>query len=109
MTRRRTRFWPRLTRSSRGVQAKPVEQATLDRAIVKLRSGFYDTLTQLNGFGRADLLASFALFDDKPERINTLEAEFRKVTPELLQKTAREYLRKTNRTVLIIEPAAAGK
>jgi zinc protease len=90
-----------------GVQAKPVDKATLDRAIVKLRSGFYDTLATFNGFGRADLLSSFALFDDKPERINTLEAEFRKVTPELLQRTAREYLRKTNRTVLTIEPAAA--
>jgi predicted Zn-dependent peptidase len=89
-----------------GVQSKPVDKATLDRAIVKLRSNLYDTLTNLNGFGRADLLSSFALFDDKPERINTLEAEFRKVTPELIQRTAREYLRKTNRTVLTIEPAA---
>jgi zinc protease len=89
-----------------GVQSKPVDRATLARAIVKLRSNFYDTLTTLNGFGRADLLSSFALFDDKPERINTLEAEFRKVTPELIQKTAREYLRRTNRTVLTIEPAA---
>jgi zinc protease len=92
-----------------GVQSKPIDRETLDRAIVKLRSSFYDTLTTLNGFGRADLLSSFALFDDKPERINTLEAEFRKVTPELMQKTAREYLRKTNRTVLTIEPAAASK
>ncbi len=42
------------------------------------------------GFGRADLLACFALFDDDPARINRLEAEFRKVTPELIQKTAQE-------------------
>jgi predicted Zn-dependent peptidase len=90
-----------------GVQSKPIDRGTLDRALVKLRSNFYDTLTTLNGFGRADLLASFALFDDQPERINTLEAEFRKVTPELMQRTAREYLRKTNRTVLTIEPAAS--
>lgn len=89
------------------VQDKPVDRATLDRALVKLRSGFYDTLTQLNGFGRADLLASFALFDDDPSRINRLESEFRKVTPELLQKTAREYLRPAARTVLVIEPGAA--
>ena len=41
----------------------------------------------------ADLLASFALFDDDPAKINRLEAEFRKVTPELIQKTAQEYLR----------------
>jgi len=52
------------------------------------------------------MLACFALFDDNPARINSLEAEFRKVTPELIQKTAREYLRKTNRTVLEIEPGA---
>jgi predicted Zn-dependent peptidase len=26
------------------------------------------------------------------------------VTPELIQKTAREYLRPTNRTILTIEP-----
>jgi predicted Zn-dependent peptidase len=89
------------------VQTKPIDQKMIDRAVVKLRSNFYDTLTTLNGFGRADLLASFALFDDKPERINMLEAEFRKVTPDLLQRTAREYLRKTNRTVLTIEPGGA--
>ena len=91
------------------VQSKPIEQKMIDRALVKLRSNFYDTLTQLSGFGRADLLASFALFDDKPERINMLEAEFRKVTPELIQRTAREYLRKTNRTVLVVEPAGAAR
>ena len=49
----------------------------------------------------------FALFDDDPSRINRLEAEFRKVTPALIQKTAQEYLRPTNRTVLIVEPGQA--
>ena len=63
-----------------------------------------DTMTQFGGFGRADLLASYALFDDKPDNINQIEANFRKVTPELIQKTAREYLRKTNRTIVIIKP-----
>jgi predicted Zn-dependent peptidase len=89
-----------------GVQAKPVDRATLDRALVKIRSGFYDVLTQQSGFGRADLLACFALFDDNPARINTLETEFRKVTPEMIQRTAREYLRTSNRTVLAVEPAS---
>ena len=84
------------------VQDKPVDQAVIDRAIVKLRSGLYDTMTQFGGFGRADLLASFALFDDKPENINQIEANFRKVTPALIQKTAKEYLRKTNRTIVIL-------
>lgn len=84
------------------VQDKPVSQKDIDRAIVKLRSGLYDTMTQFGGVGRADLLASFALFDDDPSEINRIEANFRKVTPELVQKTAKEYLRKTNRTVVII-------
>jgi len=89
------------------VQNKPVDKKTLDRAITKLRSDFYDTVGALNGFGTADLLASFALFDDNPARINQLEPEFRKVTPQILQRTAREYLRSTNRTVLVIETKKA--
>jgi zinc protease len=89
------------------LQDAPVPQAAIDRALVKLRSSLYDSLTQINGFGTADLLASFALFDNDPSRINRLEAEFRKVTPALLQKTAQDYLRPTNRTVLIVEPGQA--
>lgn len=84
------------------LQNKPVDQATIDRAIVKLRSGLYDTMTQFGGVGRADLLASFALFDDKPTNINDIETNFRKVTPVLIQKTAKDYLRKTNRTVVVV-------
>ncbi len=91
------------------LRSKPVDQKTLDRALVKMRSTLYDQVDQFNGFGKADLLASFALFDDNPSRINTLEEQFRKVTPTLIQKTAQEYLRPTNRTVLTVEvkPAAA--
>jgi len=53
-----------------------------------------------------NLLASFALFEDNPAKINDLENEFNKVTPELVKKTAKEYLRSTNRTILIIDPKA---
>jgi zinc protease len=88
------------------IRSTPVDRATLDRALVKMRSDLYAMQEQLFGFGRADLLASFALFDDDPERINHLEENFAKLTPELLQKTAREYLRKTNRTILTVEPKA---
>jgi predicted Zn-dependent peptidase len=89
------------------LRTKPVDKATLDRALVKLRSSLYDSIGQFSGFGLADLLASFALFDDDPARVNTLVGQFEKVTPELIQKTAREYLRPENRTVLIREPKAA--
>ena len=85
------------------LRTKPVTQAQLDRALVKFRSSLYDSLGQFNGFGRADMLASFALFDDNPGRINDIESQLRKVTPALMQKTAAEYLQPTNRTVLVVE------
>ncbi|MBI2427374.1 MAG: insulinase family protein [Ignavibacteriales bacterium] len=85
------------------IRNAPVDKATIDRALVKLRSDLYDNFSGLFGFGTADMLASFALFDDNPARINTLEDEFKKVTPELIQKTAQEYLRPTNRTILVLE------
>jgi len=88
------------------VRSAPVDKATFDRALVKMRSDLYAMQESFVGFGRADLLASFALFDDDPERINHLEESFAKLTPELLQKTAQEYLRKTNRTILTVEPKA---
>lgn len=91
------------------IQNKGVTQAEIDRAIVKLRSGLYDTMQQLGGVGRADLLACFALFDDKPQMINEIEANFRKVTPKDIQATAKEYLRKTNRTVVIVNPEKSDK
>ena len=86
------------------IRTQGLDQATLDRARVKMRSDLYASLEQFAGFGRANLLASFALFDDDPARINRLEEEFAKVTPELVRKTAQEYLRPGNRTVYLIKP-----
>jgi predicted Zn-dependent peptidase len=89
------------------LQAKPVDTDLLARSVVKMRSYLYDSMTQFGGFGRANLLSCFALFDDDPARINSLEANFRSVTPELIQTTSQQYLRSTNRTVLLVEPGAA--
>lgn len=95
-----------LDREIQKLDKEGVSQELLDLAIVKMRSRLYDQVSQLYGFGKADLLASFALFENDPKRINQLESEFRKVTPELIQKTLREYLRPTNRTILTINPLA---
>ena len=84
---------------------KPVDAETLARAKVKLRSSLYDTIGQFGGFGLMDLLASFALFDDDPARVNTLDSKFDQVTPALVQKAAQEYLRTGNRTVVELNPA----
>jgi len=89
------------------VRTEPVDAETLARAQVKWRSGYYDNVANFWGFGRADLLASLALFDDNPQQINEFEAEMATVTPELILQTAKEYLRPGNRTVLVLEAGAA--
>jgi len=84
------------------VRTQPLDQALLDRALIKTRSGLYNIMG--SGFGRADMLASLALFDDNPARINNIENELRKITPAMVQKAAQEYLRPTNRTILTVVP-----
>jgi len=88
------------------VQNELVDADTLTRAKIKWRSNFYNNASETFGFGRADLLASLALYDDNPARINEFEAEIMKVTPEIIQATAQEYLRSSNRTILVLEAGA---
>jgi predicted Zn-dependent peptidase len=64
----------------------------------------YDDIGRLGGFGLVNMLASFALYDDDPARVNTLDEKFAQITPELIQKTAQEYLRPGNRTVIELQP-----
>jgi zinc protease len=90
------------------VRTAGLDHAALDRARVKMRSDLYASLEQFAGFGGANLLASFALFDDDPSRINQLEDGFAKVTPAVIQKTAEEYLRPGNRTVYVVTPGKTG-
>ncbi|BCO19649.1 peptidase M16 [Alteromonas sp. KC3] len=86
------------------LQETPLSEEEMERAIVKIRSSLFDAVDGFYGFGRADLLASFALFDNAPSKINELEANFKKVTPEIIAKTVKEYLRPTNRTILTVTP-----
>ncbi len=86
------------------LREKPVDAQLLDRSKVKLRSSMYDSMGQFGGFGLMDMLASFALFDDDPARVNALDQKFQQVTPELILKTAKEYLRSGNRTVIDLQP-----
>ena len=84
-----------------------IDQQMLDQAIVKIRSQLYDDIGGTFGLGRADLLCSFALFDDNPDRINTLEDEFKKIDVETVKNTIDNYLRTSNRTVLEVNPLLA--
>jgi predicted Zn-dependent peptidase len=90
-----------------GLRTTPVDRETLDRALLKFRSGFYDTLGSGFGTGRANLLAAFALFDDDPSKINQILDRMSEVTPERIRSVAQEYLRPSNRTVVFLEPGAA--
>jgi predicted Zn-dependent peptidase len=81
----------------------PVSAEALARAKVKARSALYGEMESYYGFGLADLLASSALFYGDPGRVTRIEEELEAVTPELVRRTAQEYLRKTNRTVLVVK------
>ncbi|MFK8030710.1 MAG: M16 family metallopeptidase [Gammaproteobacteria bacterium] len=90
-----------------GLRTKKVSRDDIDLARTKMRSGFYSLLGSPTKFGVADLLAVFALFDDDPGRINRLEQEFDAVTPDLILRTAQEYLRPGNRLVLEVTDGQA--
>jgi zinc protease len=84
----------------------PVDEQTLRRAITKARADYLGQWSQGFGEGRLDLLAQFALFDDAPQRLNTFDAELRRITATDVHRAAREWLRPENRTVVIVQPGA---
>jgi zinc protease len=84
----------------------PVDSATLARAKTKMRSALYGYVEENAGLGKLNLLASFALFDNDPNKINGLDDGFAAITAAQIQKTAQTYLRKENRTVYTIVPGA---
>jgi predicted Zn-dependent peptidase len=89
------------------IQAEPPTEEELARALTKLRASLYDLAGSSTRFGLLDLLASFALFDDDPDLINRLEANFRAVTPALISEVARTYLTPARRTIQIVQPGRA--
>ena len=90
-----------------GIRTTPVTADELQRAKTKVRANLYNTVDPATRFGMVDLLAVGALWENDPRWVNRLERGFDQVTPELLLATAREYLRPTNRSILVIEPGAA--
>ena len=88
------------------VRKQGLDEATLDRARTKIRSNLYTNLEQFAGFGRANLLASFALFDDDPSRINTILGELDKVTLDDVKAAANKWLVPANRTSIDSRPVA---
>ena len=87
------------------LQTTPVTKDELDLALVKQRSRLYAEYESSSSASAAPTCSRRSRCSTTTRaKINRLEDEFRKVTPELIQKTAREYLRPTNRTILTITP-----
>jgi len=91
------------------VRDKGISAAELEQAKTTIRSGFLDEMESggMPRFGRANLLAAFALFDDDPGRINTILGELDKVTVDEVKAAAGRWLVPTNRTSIDSRPATA--
>ena len=86
------------------IVAKGVTAKELADAKVRFRSSYYDQLE--SGFGKANLLASFALFRDEPALINTSLQSFENVTAAQVKAAAAKYLVASNRTIIDRVPEA---
>jgi len=93
------------------VQEHGISDEELKQAKVNLRSSFLESLEGgiIPGFGRTDLLAALALYDDDPNRINTILGELEKVTAADVQQAAKKYLVPANRTSIDRRPEGGAK
>jgi predicted Zn-dependent peptidase len=91
------------------IRTNPVSQEELRRAKTKVRADLYANVDPATRFGLVDLLAVGAMWENDPRWVNRLERGFALVTPELLMRTAQQYLRQTNRSILVVEPGAAAQ
>jgi predicted Zn-dependent peptidase len=90
------------------VREKGISEAELRQAKTALRSSFLEEMEGgfMPRFGRANLLAAFALFDNDPARINTILEELDKVTVDDIKAAAGRWFVKTNQTSIDSRPAA---
>ncbi len=93
------------------VQEHGITDEELQQAKINFRSQFLENLEGgiIPGFGRADLLAALSLYDDDPNRINTILTDLDKVTAAEVRAAARKYLVPANRTVIDRVPEGATK
>jgi len=89
------------------VRDKGITEAELAQAKTSMRSAFLENIEggMMPRFGRANLLAAFALFDDDPRRINTILDELDKVTVEDVKAAAGRWFVAANRTSIDSRPA----
>jgi predicted Zn-dependent peptidase len=91
------------------IQEHGITEDELRQAKVNFRSSFLEGLESGSGFGRADLLAALALYDDDPNRVNTILTDLEKVTTAEVQRAAKKYLVPGNRTSIDRRPEGGAK
>jgi zinc protease len=91
------------------IQEHGITEDELKQAKVNFRSSFLENLESQGGFGRADLLAALALYDDDPNKINTILTDIDAVTAAQVQAAAKKYLVPTNRTIIDRRPAGGAQ
>src|SRR5262249_30497644 len=93
------------------VQEHGITDEELKQAKVNFRSSFLESLEGgiIPGLGRTDLLAALALYDDDPNRINTILGGLEKVTAADVQQAAKKYLVPANRTSIDRRPEGGAK
>jgi predicted Zn-dependent peptidase len=93
------------------IQEHGITADELKQAKVNFRSSFLENLEGggIPGFGRSDLLAALALYDDDPNRINTILTDLEKITTADVQAAAKKYLVPANRTSIDRRPEGGAK
>ena len=87
------------------VKTAPIEDWEIEKARIGARRSFVGGLG--SSVNRAIQLSENALFFDDPDRINTRADRIAKVTAADVQRVARQYLVKTNRSVVLTTPKSA--
>ncbi len=86
------------------VKTGPIESWELDKARNGAKRAVVNTLTST--LQRARSMAQYALFYDNPGLINSRYERVEAITTADLQRVARQYLVKTNRTIVVTVPKA---
>ena len=77
----------------------------LERSVNQVEASFYNRMEKVGGFGgKADQLNYYRAFTGDPDYFEKDLARYRALTPEDIQRVAREYLAKPHRVVLSVVP-----
>jgi zinc protease len=87
------------------VKNGPIADWEMQKARNAAKSAFVNSISST--LSRATLLSQYAMFYNEPNRINTRAEAIAKVTAADVQRVAKQYLVKTNRTVVHTMPKTA--